>query len=124
VQFELDGVLWRIPGEALAPVVADGVGEDVAVARKGRRRDAAADLRVALEAVLSVLVPEVERAVAASCAERAVLRVEGDGVDREDFGDVARGGVLLAVALEGEVEAGRRGLAGVGDSAAAEGLLT
>jgi hypothetical protein len=74
--------------------------------------------------VLGVLVPEVERAVAASCAERAVLRMERDGVDREDFGDVARGGVLLAVALEGEVEAGRRGLAGVGDSAAAEGLLT
>ena len=35
-----------------------------------------------------------------------MLRVEGDGVYGVDFGDVALGCVLLAVALEGEVEAG------------------
>ena len=107
VQLDLDGVLGGVSAKALAPVVADGVGEDVAVAREARSRDGAADLRVALEAVLGVLVPEVEGAVGARGAEGSVLRVEGDGVDRVDFGHVALGGVLLAVAFEGEVEAGR-----------------
>jgi hypothetical protein len=105
VQLELDGVLGVISAVALAPVVADGVGEDVAVAREGCRCDAAADFGIALEAVLGVFVPEVEGAVGAGCAEGAVLGVEGDGVDGVDFGYVALAGVLLAVALEGEVEA-------------------
>jgi hypothetical protein len=107
VQFELDWVLWRIPGEALAPVVAYGVGKDVAVPGEGGCSDAASNLGVALETVLGVFVPEVEGAVATSCAEGAVLRVEGDCVDRVNFGHVARIGVLLAVALEREVEAGK-----------------
>lgn len=104
VQLQLDGVLGVVPRVALAPVVADGVREDVAVAREGGRGDAAADLGVALEAVLGVLVPEVECAVGACGAECAVLRVERDGVDRVDLGDVALGGVVLAVAFEREVE--------------------
>lgn len=63
MQLQLDGVLRRVPAEALAPVVADCVGEDVAIAREGGRCDGAADLGVALETVLGVLVPEVECAV-------------------------------------------------------------
>lgn len=106
VQLQLDWVLGVIPRVALAPVVADCVGEDVAVAGEGGGGDAAADLGVALEAVLGVLVPEVECAVGACGAECAVLGVEGDCVDGEDFDDVALGGVVLAMALEGEVEAG------------------
>jgi hypothetical protein len=105
MQFDLDGVLRRVAAVALAPVVADGVGEDVARAAEARGSDAAADLWVALEAVLCVLVPEVEGAVGAGGAEGAVHGVEGDCVDRVDFGDVALGRVGLAVALEGEVEA-------------------
>ena len=106
MQLDLDGVLGGVSAKALAPVVADGVGKDVAVAGEARGGDGAADLRVPLEAVLGVLVPEVEGAVGARSAEGAVLRVEGDGVDGVDFGHVALRGVLLAVAFEGEVEAG------------------
>jgi hypothetical protein len=110
VQLDLDGILGSVSAKALAPVVANGVGEDVAFAGEARGGDGAADLGVALEAVLCVLVPEVEGAVGARGAEGAVLRVEGDGVDRVDFGHVALGGVLLAVAFEGEVEAGKGGV--------------
>ena len=103
VQLDFNRVLGVIPAVSLAPIVADRVRKDVAGARKGRGRDAAADLWVAFEAVLCVLVPEVECAVAAGGAEGAVHGVEGDGVDGVDFGDVALGGVGLAVAFEGEV---------------------
>ncbi len=57
--------------------------------------------------MLGVLVPEVEGAVGTRGAEGAVLWVEGDGVYRVDFCYVTRSWVLLAVAFEGEVEAGR-----------------
>lgn len=80
VQLDLDGVLGGVSAEALAPVVADGVGEDVAVAREARSRDGAAHLRVALEAVLGVLVPKVESSVGTCSGEGAVLWVEGYGV--------------------------------------------
>lgn len=105
MQLELDGVLGVVGGVALAPVVGDRVGEDVAVLVEGSSSDGAADFGVTLEAVLSVLVPEVEGTVGAGGAEGAVLRVERDGVDRIDLGNVAVGWVLLAVAFEGEVEA-------------------
>jgi len=104
VKFDLDGVVLGISTVALAPVVADGVGENVSVLAEARRDDAAADFGVALKTVLGVLVPEVEGTVGAGGGEGAVLRVEGDGVYGVDFCDVAVGGVLLAVALEGEVE--------------------
>ena len=56
--------------------------------------------------MLGVTVPEVERAVAAGGAEGTVLRVEGNGVDGVDVGDVARVGGCLPMAFEGEVRAG------------------
>lgn len=56
-------ILQRVPRVALAPVVADGVGEDAAVVVEARRRDGAARRRVALQAVLGVFVPEVECAI-------------------------------------------------------------
>lgn len=105
VQLELNWVLRCVSAEALAPVVADSIGEDVTVPRECGCCDRAADLGVALEAVLGVLIPEVEGTVRASCAECAVLGVERDGVHRVNLCDVALRGVLLAVALEGEVEA-------------------
>jgi hypothetical protein len=105
MQLDLDGVLRVVAAVALAPVVADGICEDVAGTREGCGRDAAADFGVTLETVLGVLVPEVEGAVATGGAEGAVDRVEGDCVDRVYFGDIALGGVGLAVALEGEVQA-------------------
>lgn len=121
MEFDLDGVVLRVATVALAPVVADGVGKDVSVLAEAGRDDAAADLGVALETVLGILVPEVEGTVGTSGGEGAVLGVEGDGVYRVDFGDVAVGGVLLAVALEGEVEA-TYGLDGVMDYVVVEML--
>lgn len=101
VQHDLDGVLRRVALVPLAPVVRDGVGEDAARLVEGRRDDGAADGRVPLEAVLGVLVPEVERAVGAGGAEGAVDGVEGDVVYGVDGDDVVGGG--LAVTLEGKV---------------------
>lgn len=103
MQLDLGRVLRRVVRVALAPVVGDGVGEDVAVAGEVSCGDGAADVGVALKAVLGVFVPEVECAVGAGGAEGAVLRVEGDGVDGVDFCDIALRGVVLAVTFEGEV---------------------
>jgi hypothetical protein len=57
--------------------------------------------------MLRILVPEVEGAVTACGREGAVHGVEGDGVDGVDLCSVARGGVGLAVASEGEVFASK-----------------
>ena len=99
-------------GIALTPIITDGVGKDVAIPVEAGGADGAADFRVALEAVLGVLVPEVEGAVAAGGAEGAVDRVEGDGVYGVDVRDVARLGGGLPVAFKGEVRAGGRVLVG------------
>lgn len=101
MQHHLVGVLRAVALVTLAPVVADGVGEYAARVVEGSGHDAAAHGRVALEAMLGVLVPEMERAVAAGGRERAVLGVEGDIVYAVDVGNVALRGV--AVALETEV---------------------
>ena len=104
VQHDLDGRLRVVRRVALAPVVADGVGEDGSVLVESGGRDAAAHVGVALEPVLRVLVPEVERAIGARGAEGAVDGVEGDVVDGVDVGYVV--GIWgVPVALEREVGA-------------------
>lgn len=108
MEHDLVRVRGRVALVALAPVITNGVGKDAAGLVERCRGDAAADVGVALETVLRVLVPEVESAVATGCTKGTVLGVEGDVVDRVDGGGVALGGV--AVALEGEVGAGRRSL--------------
>lgn len=105
VQHDLGRVLGIVALVPLAPVVAHSIGEDGASLVEGRRRDASSHVRVSLEPVFGVLVPEVEGAVAAGRAEGPVLRVEGDVIDRVDIGDVPRGRV--SVAFEGEVGAGK-----------------
>lgn len=86
---------------ALAPVVTDSIGKDTAGLVECGRSDATTDVGVTFEAVLGVLVPEVERAVGARGAERSVLGMEGDIVDGVAVDDIAGRGV--AVALEREV---------------------
>lgn len=105
MQHDLVGRLRSIYGVAFAPVVADGIGEDVAGSVEGRGRDGPTDLRVPLESMLGVFVPEMKGAVRAGCAEGAVHRVEGDGVDAEDVGHVACGRRRLSVTFEGKVGA-------------------
>jgi hypothetical protein len=100
MQLDLDWVVRRVATVPLAPVVTDCVGKDVARATETCGGDASTNLWVALEAVLCVLVPEMESPVAAGGAEGAVNGVEGDGVDGVDFGDVALVRVGLAVAFE------------------------
>lgn len=101
VQHHLVGVVLAVRHVALAPVVAHSVRKDVTARIEGRGRDASSHGRVALKSVLSVLIPEVECAIATGRAECSVLRVEGDVVDRVDLRDVALRRV--AVALEREV---------------------
>ena len=86
---------------ALGPVIGYRIREYRAGLVEFCSHNASAHVRVALEAVLGVLVPEVEGTVGAGGAEGTVDGVEGDVVDGEDVGDVVGGRV--AVALEGEV---------------------
>lgn len=103
VQHDLDWLSLCVALVALGPVVAYGVGEDVAVLVEVGRCDTAANVRVALKSMLGVFIPEVERAIRAGRREGAVDGVEGDVVDGVDVGNVSLGWV--AVALEGEVGA-------------------
>lgn len=96
---------WRRRGIPLAPVVAHRICEDVAILIECGGGDGPTNVWVAFEAVFGILIPEMEGAIGSSGRESAVLRVEGDGVNGVDAGDVTVGGVLLAVTLEGEVEA-------------------
>ena len=111
MQHDLIGRLRGIDGVAFAPVVADRVGEDAAGAIECRGRYGSADLRVPFESVLGVLVPEMEGAVGAGCAESAVHRVEGDGVYAEHVRHVTRRRWRLSVTFEGKV--GAKALRGV-----------
>jgi hypothetical protein len=61
---------------SLGPVVADGVTENGSIHVESGGRNRPIDLRVALETVLRILVPEMERAIRTCCAERSVNRVE------------------------------------------------
>ena len=105
MQHNLIRQLWGIEGVALAPVVANGIREDRAVPVESGRGDRATDIRITFEAVFGILVPEVEGAVAAGCAESTVDWVEGYGVDGVDVGDFLRVWGDVAVAFEGEIGA-------------------
>lgn len=104
MQHDLDWLRLCVGLVALGPVVAYGVGENVAVLVEVGRGDAAANVGVSLESVLGVFVPEMERAIRAGRREGTVDGVEGDIVDSVDVGNVSLG--WITVALEGEVGAG------------------
>lgn len=105
MQHDLIGRLRGIDCVAFAPVVADSVGEDGAGTVECCGRDGPADLRVPLESMLGVLVPEMEGAVGAGCAEGAVHRVEGDGIDTEYVRHITCRRRRLSVTFEGKVGA-------------------
>lgn len=71
----------------LTPVVANRISKNGTVLVECRGSDAAAYVGVSLEAVLGVLVPEVECPVRPGGAEGAMNWVEGDVVDGVDIGD-------------------------------------
>lgn len=103
MQHDLVWILRRVERIPLAPIVTDRIRKDVAIAIEIRRSDATSHFRIPLQAMLSVLVPKVESAIAARSAEGAVHWMEGDGIDRVDVAGVADRGA--AVALEAEVVA-------------------
>lgn len=103
VHHNLIWVLWSVGGISLGPIVADCVCEDVSVAVECCSRDCATGLWVTLKSVLSVLIPEVECTICTCSAERAVDRVEGNGINCVDIGHI--GGWGVAVTLKGEVGA-------------------
>ena len=114
VQHNLIRRLRCIGRVALTPIITNRVREDVAIPVEARRADGPADLRIALQAVLGVLVPEVEGAVAAGRAKGAMHGMKGDRVDGIDvrYVSVAAGGGL-SVAFKGEVGAeGGKGVSG------------
>ena len=69
---------------ALAPVVGDCVGKDVAVLVEARLGDGLLALLAGLQLSSGVLVPEGVSAVTAHSGQSPVYRVEGDVVDSED----------------------------------------
>lgn len=87
---------------SLRPVVAGGVGEDLAPGGEGGPGDRLLHLLRGLQLGAGVLVPEGVAAVGADGGQRAVLRVEGDVVHHEDVLKVVVRAVR-PVALEGEV---------------------
>ena len=103
MQHNLARILARIERVPLAPIITNGISENIPRAIEICRADAPAHLRIAFETVFGVFVPEVEGAVAAGGAEGAVHGVEADGVDGEDVASVVDG--IAAVAFEAEVVA-------------------
>lgn len=90
MQHDLVDRLWRVDRVALAPIVADSIRENRPVVVERGRRDGPARLWVPFETMFGVLVPEVECAVASSCAEGALYGVEVDRVDGEAVCCIAR----------------------------------
>ena len=88
---------------SLTPIITRRVRKDLSRPTERRRTDRLPNLRKTLESVFRILVPEVKRAVRPARAECAVYGMEGDGIDGEYVGDVARVGWCDAVAFEAEI---------------------
>ena len=95
--------LRGVRGIALTPVVAHSIGEDISIAVERGTGDSSPYRRIAFQAVLSILIPEVEGTIAAGSAERAMDGVERDCVDGVDIVDVPIIRRGFAMALEAEV---------------------
>lgn len=98
MQHHLKGIARCVLLVALAPVVADGIGENVARLAERRSRNAAPNFGISLETVLGVLVPEVKCAIRSGSAESSVDRMERDVIH-----GVARGAAVhdrVSMALE------------------------
>lgn len=106
MQHDLVDSLLGIGGVTLAPVVADGVSEDISSTVESGGSDRASDSGITLQTVLRILIPEVESAVGTSRAECTMDGVERDSVNRVDIADIAVCRRGFTVALEGEVRGG------------------
>ena len=80
MQHNLVGQLGCICRIAFTPIITHRIRKNRTIPIERRRADGAAHLRVALETVFGVFVPEMKGAVTSGGAESAVDGVEGDGV--------------------------------------------
>lgn len=76
MQHDLVHSLWCVDRVSFAPIIADRVGEYCPASIKRRTRYRASNLWIPLQSMLSIFVPEVERAVRTCSAEGAVDRVK------------------------------------------------
>lgn len=97
--------LRRICGVALAPVVANSVGKYVTASVKAGTGNSTPDRWIALEAMFSIFVPEMESTITAGSAESAMNWVEGNCIDGIDVVDVAIILRRLTMALKAEIGA-------------------
>lgn len=102
MKHNLSWVVCIVSAVSFTPIIADSIAKDSTGLIEGGGRDAAADRRVALEAVFSVFVPKVEGPITTSCTEGAMLWMEGYVINRVYVNVVARR--RIAMTLEGEVE--------------------
>ena len=100
MKHQLDRHLRRVHGVSLTPIVAYRVCKDRSRPVESSRTNSATHLRIALQTVLGIAVPEVKSAVTAGCAEGAVLWVERDGVHGVNVSDITGVGRVLAVTFE------------------------
>ena len=103
----------------LAPIVADPVCKDRPVSVEIGACDGATYRRIALESMMCVLVPEVERPIRPGGAERSMDRMERYGVDGVHIDHVVRRRVTMAA--EGEVKAVSEKLASAAGNAWCQG---
>ena len=106
MQHDLVDSLLGIGGVTLAPVVADGVSEDISITVESGGSDRASDSGVTLETVLRILIPEVEGTIGTCSAEGTMNGVERDSVNGVNIADIAACRRGFTVALEGEVRRG------------------
>ena len=103
MQHDLINPLRRITRIPLTPIITNRIRKNIPIPIKRRARYRPPHLRIPLQSMLRIFIPEMKRAVRASGAESAVYGVEGDGVDGEDVAYVAGAGGVLAMAFEAEV---------------------
>jgi len=96
-------VLGRIVLKTFTPIVADPVRENRTVSIEIGGRDGTTYGRIALEPMVCVFIPKMERPVGPGGAERPKDWMERYGIDGVNIDCVVHGRV--AVAAKGEVEA-------------------
>lgn len=96
MEHDFGGVVLAVAIVTLAPVVADGVREDGTSRVESSSGDTTTNSWVPLQSMLSIFVPEVESPVTTSSAERPMLWVERNIIDRVHLRDAALRRIAMA----------------------------
>ncbi len=84
MEHDLVRIIRSIVGITFAPIITDGICENITGAIETGRSNRPPHGRVTFQTMFRVFIPEMKRAVGARCRESAVDGVEGDGVDGVD----------------------------------------